>query len=182
MISRIALLLMTSSIPLTLEMASAQDVHHGPEQSVFSADNNVVKHSVSLPKHALEALASDPYVSGALKNANLPPEQLSTTWFKASAIHLAGPNEVDFIVMGECPMCGANVSPFWVLRPKDDVFQVVLFTGALGFTVKHRRSSGYREIETASVSMQHANISIWRFDGHRYKPSDEETKNADATR
>jgi hypothetical protein len=180
--SRIALLLIGSSIALAPEMSWAQKSHDGPEQRAFSADDDAVVRPISLPKRALEALANDPYVSNALRDGNLPSEKLPTSWFKASAIHLAGPNEVDFVVMGECPMCGANVSPFWVLRPKGEGFEVIFFTGALGFTVKNRRSNGYQEIETASVTMQHTNMSIWRFDGHRYKPSNEETKNAAATR
>jgi hypothetical protein len=176
---RVAFLLIASSIPLTPKIVVAQSVHRGGEQSTLSADNDVIIRPVNLPKRALEALASDPYVSGALRDANLPSEKLPTSWFKASAIHLACPNEVDFIVLGECPMCGANVSPFWVLRPKNDGFEVVLFAGALSFTVEHRRSNGYREIETGSVTMQHANMSIWRFDGHLYRASDKDATGAD---
>jgi hypothetical protein len=69
-----------------------------------------------------------------------------------------------------------------VLRPKGDRFEVVLFTGALGFTVQRRRSNGYLDIESASVTIQHANMSIWRFDGHRYQPSDKNAKGADGAR
>ncbi|MGD0522244.1 MAG: hypothetical protein ABSA48_13375 [Terracidiphilus sp.] len=178
---KIALLMFFGAILLGPQTTKPQKPTDISEQRIFSAEDENVKSPVDLTKGALDVLAREKYVSEILKNQDMPPEKLPSSWFMASAIHLGGRNEVDLIVLGKCPLCGANVVPFWVLRPKGDGFETILFTGALSITVQSRRSNGYRQIETASVTMQKARIYRWRFDGVQYRTSDISRNTPDAT-
>ena len=142
------------------------------EQLSFSAEDETVRRPVALPEGVRQILKGDEYASSFLKDQDPPAKELPSSWFMASQIHLAGPDEADLIVIGKCPVCGANVSAFWVFRPKAGGFEMILFTGALGFKVRNERTSGYRRIETGAVTMQKAWTTQWRFDGSQYKPSE----------
>jgi hypothetical protein len=148
---------------------SEQQKTFATEQVEFSAEDDGVEHPIDLPKGVIELLKKDHYILGTLEDENLTPDKLPTSWFWASEIHLAGWDEKDLVIIGRCPVCGANVSVFWIFRPKSDGYEMVLFTGAHNLRILKRHSSGYKEIETNSVTMQHLWTDRWRFDGIQYQ-------------
>jgi hypothetical protein len=72
-------------------------------------------------------------------------------------------------VMGKCPVCGANVVPFWVFRPDEHGHELILAAGGLRLDITPRRSNGYLEIETGMVAQQKPWTNVWRFNGKSYQ-------------
>jgi len=109
------------------------------EQTDFGADwgqgEVFMSRPVRLPLGALR-LVRDTLSVGTIEclgQSRITPEQVPASWFAASEIHLAGPEEVDLIVQPDLPkivghkfqpdseegvvcLLGANVGPFWVIR------------------------------------------------------------------
>jgi len=108
-------------------------------------------------------------VEDSLDNKGIRPEDLPASWFLASAVHLSRPSEQDVVVMGRCPVCGANVAPFWVFRPAEGGYNLVFFGGGLALSISKHRSNGYLDLETSLVSIQKPWSGVWRFDGSRYQ-------------
>jgi hypothetical protein len=104
------------------------------EQRSFGAEDQNFEHTVSLPSTVLDILRKQDEVKDALDMENVPFGDPPSTWFLASEVHLAGPNEKDIVVMGKCPVCGANVVPFWVFRPDEHGHELILAAGGLGLT------------------------------------------------
>ena len=169
--SRFAFFITIVGVTLAPVFTSAQLLHHIHEQLNFSAEDDSVHRPIDLPIGVMEILRRDDYVLDILKDERLSTEKLPTSWFWASQVHLSGTEEEDVVVVGRCPICGANVSVFWIFRPTLNGFDKVLFTGALNLEIKKHRSRGYKEIETSSVTMQKVWTELWRFDGKHYQAS-----------
>src|SRR5579863_7769326 len=76
------------------------------EQTEFSAEDEAVKKPAEIPVDVLALLRLDERVKNALEDGKIPPGELPTSWFSASAIHLSDPGQPDFIVAGEGPLKG----------------------------------------------------------------------------
>jgi hypothetical protein len=139
------------------------------EQRSFGAEDQNFEHPVSLPSTVLDILRKQDEVKDALDMENVPSGDPPSTWFLASKVHLAGPNEKDIVVMGKCPVCGANVVPFWVFRPDEHGHELILAAGGLRLDITPRRSNGYLEIETGMVAQQKPWTNVWRFNGKSYQ-------------
>lgn len=161
--------LVIACLVMICPFASSQADSHTREQLAFGAEDEKLQNPIPLPVGIKRLLAVDPYIVDSGSTEKLAPDDLPDSWFMASYVHLAGPDEKDVIVVGQCPICGANVAPFWVFRPINGGFQKILFTGALGIEVKRARTNGYRNIESGSVTMQQPNMETWRFDGEEYR-------------
>ncbi len=70
------------------------------EQNEFSMEWEVVpiERPLTLPDAAARAIEKDSAVSSCLERENPPSERFPVSWFVASEIHLAGPDEADLIV------------------------------------------------------------------------------------
>jgi hypothetical protein len=159
----------------------AQQRHRSSEQRVFGAEDESFKQPFVFPRSILDILSRDAMVVDSLQENGIPPENLPASWFQASAIHLAGPTEQDVVVMGHCPVCGANVTPFWVFRPAETGYNVIFFGGGLALSISRQRSNGYLDLETSLVSTQKAWRGVWRFDGSRYRLVPENNKRSDSS-
>ena len=140
------------------------------EQLHFSAEDIGVKHPLVLPKEALTVLARDDGVRDALEAQDLSVDKLPASWFSASKIHLDGPDEIDFIAVGEGPLRGSNVNTFWVFRPSPRGFELILTVVAHDLVVTRELSRGYRNIETIAATAVRVSSVSYRFDGKTYKP------------
>ena len=107
-------------------------------------------------------------VVDSLQERGVRPEELPASWFKASVIHLAGSTEQDVVVMGNCPVCGANEAPFWVFRPVGTGYGPVFFGNGLALSVSKHRSNGYLDLETSLLVMQKPWTGVWHFNGSKY--------------
>lgn len=143
------------------------------EQLRFSAMDERLEHEVAMPPPLAELLARDPYVKGLLEYEGRPTDKVPGEWFKVSEVHLHTDREKDIIVMGTGPVLGANVTTFWIFRPKNGKFESLLnpAAAALDLEVKKTRSKGYRDIELFSATAITVSTVLCRFDGSTYKPA-----------
>ncbi len=139
------------------------------EQTEFSAEDEGVKKPVTLPKDVMTLLRQDDRVRNVLENEDPPAEKLPPSWFSASIVHLAGPAEEDFVIMGEGEMRGANVIMFWIFRNTAHGHELVLTAPAHDLIVKKSRSNGYRDIEMLAATAVQFHTVILKFDGHQYR-------------
>jgi hypothetical protein len=147
----------------------SQRSQRGSEQLVFGAEDETFKRPFILPESILEILSRDPEIPHTIDENESPrPKQVPNSWFLASVVHLAGPDEKDIVVMGQCPVCGANVAPFWIFRPTVNGYEQVMSGGGLSLSVCKHRTHGYLDIETSLVSMQKPWTGTWRYDGQKY--------------
>jgi hypothetical protein len=138
------------------------------EQVDFSAEDTSVKKPVPMPKAVWDILKADGPVPDTLEREHISPHTIPASWFLVSAIHLSSAQKPDYIVMGEGPLRGANVIPFWVFCATDSGYALVLTAPAFGLTVKSTRWKGHRNIELDSATAVQISTVLLRFDGERY--------------
>jgi hypothetical protein len=145
------------------------------EQTDFSAEADGADHPVPVPDDVLKQLEKDDFVLPAMKDADPPVQLPPSSWFSASNVHLAKPEELDLVILGEGPLTGANVIMFWVFRNTGHGYDLVLRAGGHDLHIKRHRTNGYRDIEADSVTSMKFNSKIYRFDGTRYVVQRDET-------
>ena len=138
------------------------------EQMHFSAEDETVKCPIVLPDQALQVIEKDPNVAAVMKNEEPPLGKLPRSWLMASGVHLGGPKEKDIVVVAAGHLMGANVTTFWILRPTDRGFAILLTAPAHDLFIKRNRSNGYRDIEVVAATAVRVSTVTFRFDGDRY--------------
>jgi hypothetical protein len=141
---------------------------HSLEQLHFSAEDPGVKVPAIVPGDVLAILQEDEMVRAAVEDERPPAKKAPTSWFSASEIHLRSADEVDFIVMAEGPLGGANVTTFWVFVFTAEGYQLALTAPAHDLIVENQRLKGYRNIELTSMTAVQISTVLLRFDGKRY--------------
>jgi hypothetical protein len=141
----------------------------GHEQTHFSAEDESVMHPIVLPGEALRLIEEDPFVVEALKSQAPATTQVPAGWLMASGVHLAGTDENDIVVVAAGLLSGANVTTFWVLRPADRGYELLLTAPAHDLVIKRTRSKGYKNIEFLSATAVEVSTVSLRFDGRRYQ-------------
>ena len=124
---------------------------------------------VPIPQGVWDILTTDELVCGKREGEHISPKDVPLSWFSASAIHLSNSEKVDFVVMGEGPLRGANIIPFWVFRATADGYKLVLEASVHDLIVKNNRSHGYRDIEMSGETALRYTSVLFRFDGEQYK-------------
>ncbi len=146
------------------------------EQSVFDADpSEPIAHQIPLPNGAAQVLAKDENVVACMKDNPIPQGGSLASWFRASEIHLNGPNEADLIVLpvaqGSLYMCFHSVEGigwFWIFRRVGGQYELVLKTAGLGVTVLESRHNGYRDIQSGGQVGASATRIRFHFENGRY--------------
>jgi hypothetical protein len=146
------------------------------EQSHFSAESETVDRPANVTEGVLQVLRTDADVRNVLKAENLRPDQLPSSWFSASEIHLNGPSEIDLIVVAGGRLIGANVTTFWVLRPTAEGYKCVLTVAAHDLTVKSSRSNRLRDIRVEKATAVDLVSTLYRFNGKQYEVFETKTK------
>jgi hypothetical protein len=141
----------------------------GHEQTHFSAEDGSVTHPIVLPGAALRLIKEDPSVAEALKSQAPATTQVPGGWLMASDVHLAGTGENDIVVVAAGLLRGANVTTFWVLRPADRGYELLLTAPAHDLVIKRTRSKGYKDIELLSATAVEVSTVSLRFDGRWYQ-------------
>jgi hypothetical protein len=155
-------------LALTCSSGVQAQRHAQPEQREFSAEDEGVQRAVAIPQSVLDILGNDRGVQDILENADPPLKKPPASWFSASEVHLAGPNEKDLIVVGEEPVSGGNTARFWAFRPMLSGYELVLSDSAHDLQVKKKRWKGYREIELSGATAVEFFSTTFRWDGTRY--------------
>lgn len=140
----------------------------GLEQTEFSAEDEAVKKPAEIPIDVLALLRQDERVKNELEDGKIPPGEMPTSWFSASAIHLSGPGEPDFIVAAEGPLRGANLEDFWVFCHTEHGYRLALNAPAHDLVVLETYWNGYRKIVLSSQTANVLTSVFFRWDGKRY--------------
>ena len=158
-----------------------------PEETVFSVEQDFapVEKPVTLPPEALPALAKEKGVASCLESNEMLANQLPTSWFVASRIHLGGPNETDYVVLPNLAinpessaLCflGPNTGQFWVLRKTRTSYVLLLSVWTHSLEVLPGRSNGLRDIEAYTIAVRGDTKTLFKFDGRQYRKHAERTR------
>jgi hypothetical protein len=74
----------------------------------FIAEDEVVKRPVLISDDVLAILAKDELVQNELDDQKVSVGNLPSSWFSTSAIPMAGPDEIDLVVLGEGQLSSAG--------------------------------------------------------------------------
>jgi hypothetical protein len=142
--------------------------HHPSEQTQFSAEDDSVHKPAEIPQDVMTILKKDKWVDNILEDENMAPDKLPSSWFSASAIHLGSAKKLDFVVVGEPPLLGANTATFWVFLASSRGYELALKIPAHDLQIKNTRRNGYRDIEASAESAVTFYSALFRFDGKGY--------------
>ena len=138
------------------------------EQTHFSAEDSRVSRPINLPEGVLAMISKEEVVRDTLEDEG--KSQLPRDWLSAAEVHLAGPNEKDFVVMAVGLLRGANITTFWVFRPTSGGgYEMLLDAPAHDLIIKESRSKGYRDIELLSATAVSVTTVNVRFDAKKYQ-------------
>jgi len=138
------------------------------EQTTFTEDGPV-QHTISLPPEVLELLLKTEAGKQGMDFAGDSLEEHPAQMFRAAQVSLKDRNEVDAVVIGVCPMCGADQGWFWVVRSVYKNPKVVLFTGGNSLALLRSETNGYPNIRSILSLASQTRNSVYRFDGQQYK-------------
>jgi len=124
----------------------AQSHRPGAEQLHFTAEDNRAKKPVALPQDVLELLKKDEQVKSAIEGQEGSAQKIPRSWYSASAVHLSTSGRPDYVVVGNPPLTGANVTTFWVFRASTRGYEAVLVAPAHDLIVKRTRTNVFRDI------------------------------------
>jgi hypothetical protein len=156
--------------------AMSQEKTSPSEQVQFSAEDENVKHPISVPQDAWSILEKDNNVLEVLASQGLQADQLPASWFAASQIHLDGPNERDFVVIGKGMLQGANLTTFWIFAERPKGLKLVLTLPAHDLSINSARTNGYRNIQAVMMTAGRVSTAALRFDGREYRVREDATK------
>jgi len=138
------------------------------EQTHFSAEDETVKRPATIPPEVLAQLGQDSHVRKVMRGSDPLLNQPPASWFSASVVHLAGPDERDLIVEAEGGLAGANVTNFWVFRLMPGGAQLVLNGPAHDLTLMKPSWNGLHEIELESATATRFHRVVLKFNGARF--------------
>jgi hypothetical protein len=138
-----------------------------PEQLDFGAEESV-RCPAKLPAQIRALFVKDPDVQDALSAMNLPRNRVPPSWYRASEVKLGGLDERSFVVIGEGPLAGANITTFWIFRISRAGAGVLLKAPSLGLTILATRSEGYRDIELQAATAVRLSKVLLKFKNGRY--------------
>jgi hypothetical protein len=138
-------------------------------QRQFSAEDERVKCPVTLPAKVGAALAKDPYVVDLLSRLGLPAGTVPRSWYLASEVRLNGPGERHFVVIGNGPLLGANVTKFWIFGLNRGRVTVPLSAAvAHDLIINETSSNGYKNIELLAGTAVTVSTVLLKFKNGRY--------------
>lgn len=138
------------------------------EQSSFGAEEEI-EDPISVPADVLRILRRDERNQTCL-NEGQPEDAISASWFVASEIDIDGNESADLVVKASNPcLFGANIDPFWIFRNTPRGYEHVLSVSTLGLDVLNAKTNGYRDVRTTAATANEVIITIYKFDGRKYK-------------
>jgi len=127
-------------------------------------------HPVPLPPSVVAELVKTQAAGYARDVLKENPQYDLSQLFLAEKMKLAGPDEDDYVVLGEFPLTGADCDWFWVVRSLKSGPQVVLFSIGTMLRLLPQEDHGLPEIR---ADWWPGNGDGWarifRFDGKEYK-------------
>jgi hypothetical protein len=110
------------------------------------------------------------FIAGLVANGRCEAQACNpASLFRAAVVHLVSPNERDLVVIGVCPMCGAGLGWFWVVRSAYTDPKVVLFAPGTSLELLESRTGGMRDVRSEWLGASQRSEAIYHFDGSNYK-------------
>jgi hypothetical protein len=125
-------------------------------------------HPVPVPDIVLDALRNSEEAKSMKDQLKDYDREDFARLFNAVVIHLGGPKEIDYVVMGEFPMGGADAPWFWIVRFDQTHPKVIFFTFAGGFRLLKTRNNGYPDIRSSAWTASDSYTNIYHYSGQRY--------------
>jgi len=125
-------------------------------------------HPVPLPDNVLDALRTTEEAKDMRFKLKDYDRDDFAALFKAVKIHLIAPNELDYVVMGEFPMGGADAPWFWIVRFDKTDPKIIFFTFANGFELLNTGHDGYPDIRSLAYAGGETYTEIYQYNGQRY--------------
>jgi hypothetical protein len=140
-------------------------------------EDSPISHPASIPDSVLNMLLqTDAGKEGLEFSRNcVAAHRCDSKWsdpanlFRAAEVCLDGSDDVDLIVIGVCPMCGADNGWFWVVRSPHKNPSVVLWAGGNSLEVLGSRTHGIRDVRSLWSSPSETDETIYHFNGSKYK-------------
>jgi hypothetical protein len=163
-------------VPLLLVMFSCLIVLSAPYPQNYDSASKIIipkadpfEHQVPIPPAVLEVLLNDDSVKSSVARMTDYQRDKPSELFFASEARLGRPDEIDYIVGGMPPLCGASSDFYWVVRPTAQKPEVVLVAGGKAIEFMVSRSHGYRDIRTVGGTIWILEENLYRFNGKEYK-------------
>jgi hypothetical protein len=137
------------------------------DQNSFSEDG-AVQNPVALSPEVLKVLLATDSARQGLELASQSQKANPAQLFRAAEVHLTG-SETDLVVIGVCPMCGADNGWFWVVESAATTPKVILAAGGTTLEVLTSSSKGHRDIQSVWSSPSQTDTILYRFSGAQYE-------------
>jgi hypothetical protein len=155
---------------LAAGVASAQtrDKRPASEPTAFNEDGDMFKRPVHVPASVLDALRSSEEAKSMKSELRGLDRDEFAQLFKAVVIHLGDPKEIDYVLISEFPLGGADAPWFWIVRYDQSHPKVIFFTFATGFEMLKTRNNGYPDLRSTANTASFGYTNIYHYDGQRY--------------
>lgn len=138
------------------------------EQNRF-AEDQPLQNPVNVSSDVLRSLMETEEAKQGMEFTNESQRDHPTQLFRAAEVHLSRQDEVDLVVVGVCPICGADNGWCCVVRSTRKDPKVVLFAGGNSVELMTGKTNGYRDIRNTWSSPSETRTTIYHFDGNHYK-------------
>jgi hypothetical protein len=143
---------------------------HAPREQAKFFEEQPFQHPVPLSHRILKLLLATKEAQEGRDFADARRERYNPAQlFRAAEIHLHRSGQVDLVVIGICPMCGADNGWFWVIHSAEESPRVVLFANGNSLEVMRSQTNGYHDIRSVFSTPSQTRTCVYRSDGKLYK-------------
>ena len=137
------------------------------EQTAFREGSSISR-EVPIPKRVIALLLHSKEGQQGLAFTNEDDEKQPEKLFRASEIHLKG-TEPGLVVIGVCPMCGADNGWFWIVKSAYHNPEIILFAGGNSIDILATRTNGFPDVRRMFSTPSETQRTVYHFDGKRYR-------------
>jgi len=138
------------------------------DQNSFSQEG-ILENPVTLAPEVLKVLLETDAAKEGLAYAAAAQRANPAQLFRAAQVHLSHADGADLVVIGVCPMCGADNAWFWVVGSAAKNPKVILVAGGKELQVLESSSKGYRDIQSVWSSPSETDTTVYHFNGAQYE-------------
>jgi len=138
------------------------------DQNSFS-EAGPLENPVPLAPEVLKVLLETDAAKEGLAYATAAQRANPAQLFRAAQVHLSQADEVNLVVIGICPMCGADNAWFWVIGSATKNPRIILVAGGKELQLLDSSSKGYRDIQSVWSSPSETDTSLYHFNGVQYE-------------
>jgi hypothetical protein len=167
-IPRIACVIICALIAAGITTAQPSGTKPAKERTIFYEDEESFPDSLPLPEKVLNALKATKEAGYARDVSRERPHEDLNQFFKAVQVHLSNSEDVDYIVLGQFPLTGADCAWFWLVRSARTRPKVVLFSNTNSIELLGSRTNGYRDIRSVWQSPNERITRVYHYNGEYY--------------